>query len=156
MTDSIDEFDRKILSLVQRNNQKTTAEIGEAVGLSKSAVQRRLSRMRGNRSIIADVAIVDPDMIGPYLTFILQITAKNDKPETMARISKAMHTRPEVQQSFHITGPFDFIAVVNVKDQRHFTELTQLLLYNDPDIERFETCLVVERTKTGLSLPLTE
>ena len=42
----LDEFDREILQIVQRDNRLTNAEIGERVGLSPSAVRRRLAALR--------------------------------------------------------------------------------------------------------------
>lgn len=65
-----------------------------------------------------------------------------------------MRARPEVQQCYHVTGGVDFMALVNVRDQAHFSELPGTLLYDNADIARFETCLVVDRAKVGLELPL--
>ena len=46
MAPALDDFDRRILDLVQRDNRLTIEAIGERVGLSATAVQRRLKRLR--------------------------------------------------------------------------------------------------------------
>jgi DNA-binding Lrp family transcriptional regulator len=150
----LDAFDRKIIALVQTHNRRTTVEIADQVGLSRSAVHRRLSALRESGVLMADVAIPDPKRLGPFLTFILTITMRTDKASHMRRLERAMRETAEVQQCYHVTGSSDFIAIVNVRSQDHFSEVTEALLYSNPDVSRFETCLVVERTKLGLTLPI--
>ena len=154
MTAPLDDFDRKILALVQQDNQLTITEIGERVGLSKSAVQRRLAALHLDGRILADVAVPNPNRLGPFLGFVLSVTLKSDRPDTMSRFAQAARARTEVQQCYHVTGPTDFVLIVNVTDQAHFDELTRELLYDNQDIERFESSLIVERTKIGLTLPI--
>lgn len=149
-----DELDRRILSLVQQNNRLTTSEIGERVGLSKSSVQRRLATLRSDGTIMADVAVANPAKVGTYLSFVLLVTLVTDRPETMKHFADAVNGSPEVQQCYHVTGPADFVLIVNVRDQDHFAEITRVLLYDNPDVSRFETCLIIERAKIGLALPV--
>lgn len=159
MPTRLDRFDRMILSVIQKNNQLTMEELGQQVGLSKSAVQRRLARIRMSQLIEADVAILNPEELGSYLTFILTISLKKaDKPETMSqsmtRFSEAMEKSDEVQQCYHVTGSTDYFAIVNVRDRSHFATLTKALLYDNPSVDRFETSLVVDRIKASLNLPV--
>ena len=56
----LDRLDAKILNLVQRNNRLTVEQIGHKVGLSASACQRRLRRLRADKVIREEVAVVDP------------------------------------------------------------------------------------------------
>ncbi|TIQ75268.1 MAG: AsnC family transcriptional regulator, partial [Mesorhizobium sp.] len=60
----LDRVDRKLLNAVQRDNRLTTAELGELAGLSATACQRRLKRLRDEGVIEADVAIVSPQAVG--------------------------------------------------------------------------------------------
>jgi len=64
MAHRLDERDRAILDLVQRDNRLTSDAIGERVGLGATAVQRRLKRLRDLGVIEADVAIVSPKAVG--------------------------------------------------------------------------------------------
>ena len=56
--DVIDDFDRRILSFLQRDNRILQSEICEKVHLSSSAVNRRIQRMESNGMIAANVALV--------------------------------------------------------------------------------------------------
>jgi DNA-binding Lrp family transcriptional regulator len=52
----IDLFDRRLLELVRRDNLAPARELADEVGLSLSAVLRRLRRLRESKVIVADVA----------------------------------------------------------------------------------------------------
>lgn len=56
----LDDYDKALLRLLQQNNRLTTEQLAEEVNLSQSAVQRRLTRLRNEKVIEADVAIVSP------------------------------------------------------------------------------------------------
>lgn len=60
----MDQHDRRIAAILQKNNRCSADEIGEAVGLSASAVHRRIARMREDGLIAADVAVLDPKAFG--------------------------------------------------------------------------------------------
>jgi DNA-binding Lrp family transcriptional regulator len=65
MTDfvTLDEFDRRLLARARRDNQEPARVTAQAVGLSESAVLRRMRRLRAEVVIVADVALVDPARI---------------------------------------------------------------------------------------------
>lgn len=54
----MDDFDRKILALLQENARLTADQLGERVGLSASACHRRLKRLRESGVIEAEIAVV--------------------------------------------------------------------------------------------------
>ena len=59
----LDEFDHKLLELLQRDADTTLSALGDAVGLSASAVQRRLTRYRKS-GLLRQVAVLDPAQLG--------------------------------------------------------------------------------------------
>ncbi|MGO4780051.1 Lrp/AsnC family transcriptional regulator, partial [Lysobacter sp. 2RAB21] len=56
----MDQFDRRILQRLQDDARTTTDDIAEAVGLSATAVQRRIKRLRAQGAIVSEVAVIDP------------------------------------------------------------------------------------------------
>ena len=74
-----DEFDLKLLRLLQQNNRLTADELATTVGLSSSAVQRRLKRLRDEKIIEADISIVSPSVGGIGLTCIVDVILESRK-----------------------------------------------------------------------------
>jgi len=68
--DPLDAFDRQILTLVQRDCQLKAEAIASQIGLSASAVQRRLKRLRAQGVIRAEIAVLDRAAAGRSLTLV--------------------------------------------------------------------------------------
>lgn len=65
---ALDSFDHALLALLQLDADRTLTELGDAVGLSPSAVQRRIKRYRES-GLLRQVAVLDPDVL-PFTTLI--------------------------------------------------------------------------------------
>lgn len=154
----MDAFDRKLLAHVQCNNQQTHEALGEAIGLSPSAVRRLLKALRASGVIIADVALADPARLG--LTVIVSVRFEKESDASYAAFKAAMRAAPEVSQCYSVSGPSDFILVAHLADLAEYERwLSQHLLPN-PAIARSDAAFVYDRVKyetavTIRMLPLT-
>jgi len=150
----IDQFDAKILNLVQQNNRLTVEQIGNQVGLSGSACQRRLGRLRDEKVIRGDVAVVDPARVGKMLTMIIDVTVERERPDVMIKFKNAMRAHPQVMQCYYVTGDKDFILVVCMRDMEEFEAFQTEFCTDNPMINRFSTSVVVDPVKVGLAVPV--
>jgi Lrp/AsnC family leucine-responsive transcriptional regulator len=152
----MDTLDFKILDIVQRDNRLPAEKIAERVGLSPSAVQRRLKRLRDERVIEADVAIVSPEAAGRGLTAIVEVTLQQERPLSapMNEFKRMMLDAPEVMQCYHVTGEADFIVVVTAKDMQEYEALTRRFFVDNANVRRFRTSVVVSRVKARMTVPL--
>ena len=75
----LDEFDIKLLRFVQHNNRLTADELSGRVGLSPSACQRRLAKLRRSGVIERDIAVVSPIAVGRQLTMVVQVTLERTR-----------------------------------------------------------------------------
>ena len=80
MTNTLDEFDRKILRAVQRDSSLSMDKLAEVAGLSRNACWRRLRQLEDSGVIRARVALVDPDRAGLSLQAIVLVrSATHDR-----------------------------------------------------------------------------
>ncbi len=150
----LDGFDRKILDLVQHDNRLTSETIGEHVGLSPTAVQRRLKRLREARVIEADVAIVSPKAVGQSLQMLVMVSLERERVDIIDRFKRSIRAAPEVMNGYSVTGEADFVLVVSATDMEAYESFTRRFFYGNPDIKTFKTMVVMDRVKVGFSLPL--
>ena len=142
---TLDDFDRAILAIVQKDNQRSHASIGQAVHLSASSVRRRLALMRAHGIITADVSLTDPSKQG--LTFIVHIAFEHEAPELYQNFNAQMQEDPAVSQCYHISGDFDFVLIVHAATPEAYeTWGTEALMANTA-IRRYTTSLVWKRSK---------
>ena len=74
-----------------------------------------------------------------------------DQLDAFRRRAKA---EPRVQQCYYITGEADFALIVLARDMQDFQDLTHRLFFDDANVKRFRTSVVMDRTKVGLTVPL--
>ncbi len=147
---SLDGFDRAILDLVQADNLLTHAELGQRVGLSASAVRRRLARMRQGGVIVADVALVDPAALG--LTFLVSVRFGREVPSRLAAFRAAIQSEACVSQCYSVAGDIDFVLVVHATDPAAYEAWGERVLMGNPDIERYSSTLVWSRVKFAMAV----
>ena len=150
----IDEYDRKILSMVQLNCQMKAEAIGERVGLSASAVQRRLKRMRDTGIITAEVALVDRKIAGNPMTFITGMEIERDNYDALSRFRAWLGKQDHIQQVYYVTGAVDLIAVITARDVGHYDEIAATLMSENPQIKRMHTNVVLKEMKLGMFVPI--
>ncbi len=149
-----DEFDRKLLRLLQHNNRMTADELAEHVGLSSSAVQRRLKRLRDEKIIEADIAIISPTVVGLGVTCVVDIILERGNSQALDKFKTAMQSCAEVMQCYFVTGTYDFVMIVNTTDMREYESFTKKYLMDNPNVKHFYTHVVMDRVKVGYSMPI--
>ncbi|WP_299179278.1 Lrp/AsnC family transcriptional regulator [uncultured Neptuniibacter sp.] len=150
----LDSFDRNILAIIQESNRATSDYIAEQVGLSPAAVQRRMKRLRENNVIKADVAVVNPKAVGLGVTLILQVTLERERLDLLDTFKKEMKNNPSVQQCYYVTGSADFILIVTARDMDDYERFTRDVFFDNLNVRNFQTNVVMDSVKTGLSVPL--
>ncbi|MBM7487887.1 Lrp/AsnC family leucine-responsive transcriptional regulator [Bradyrhizobium sp. USDA 3686] len=150
----LDSIDARLLDIVQRNNRLSSEELGAGVGLSASAVQRRLKRLRSEGVIEADVSVIFPKAIGRNVTALVLITFERGRADIVDRFKQAMRKMTDVMSAFYVTGQADFVLLVTADNLEDYEGLTRRLVSEHPDIKRFETLIVLDRVKAGFTLPI--
>lgn len=112
----LDSFDLRLLELVRSDNLEPARSLADKVGLSISAVLRRLRRLRQQKIIVADVAVVNPALTRSALT--IHVLARMAAPGRRVRdaFSAALPLYPEITGAWEVTGDDDFIRRALVED----------------------------------------
>jgi Lrp/AsnC family leucine-responsive transcriptional regulator len=150
----LDPFDRRLLNLVQDNAGQTSEQIAEQIGLSPSAVQRRLRRLREEGVIVRDVAVVDPKAVGRPTFFVVHVQVERERPELNAHLREWLAAEPHVQQAFYVTGEADFVLIITAPDTETYDALMSRMIAEHPNVKRFTTNVALSVVKRGLTVPV--
>ncbi|MGY3033888.1 Lrp/AsnC family leucine-responsive transcriptional regulator [Bradyrhizobium sp. USDA 4354] len=149
-----DRIDARILEIVQKNNRLTSEVIGELAGLSATACQRRLKRLRSEGIIEGDVSIVSPKAVGRPLQMLVLVTMERERSDIIDRFKKAIKLSAEVVNGFYVTGDADFVLYVTATSMEEYEEFTRRFFHVNPDIKGFKTMVVLDRVKAGFVIPV--
>ncbi len=152
----IDRVDRKILIALQRNNRIPNLELAELVRLSPPACLKRVKRLREEGVIIGDVSIINPKLVGSTMTLIVSVEMERDRADIYQVFRKSILKAPEVTQSSQISGSYDFMLVVTVKDIQGYEQFVERVLRTDLNIRKFHTSVSLWKVKFSTEIELEE
>lgn len=149
-----DRTDARILEIVQKNNRLTSEVIGELAGLSATACQRRLKRLRSEGIIESDVSIVSPRAVGRPIQMLVLVSLERERADIIDRFKKAIKSSVDVVNGFYVTGDADFVLYVTARTMEGYEEFTRRFFYENPDIKGFKTMVIMDRVKAGFAIPI--
>ncbi len=151
---NLDRIDVAILQAVQSNNRLTSEELGGKVGLSATACQRRLKRLRAEGVIEADISVVSPRAVGRPISMLVLVSLERERVDIVDRFKAAIRSTAEVMIGFYVTGDADFVLLVTAKSMEDYEQFTRRFFYENHDIKSFKTLVVMDRVKASFALPI--
>jgi DNA-binding Lrp family transcriptional regulator len=148
-----DMLDLRILDLLQRDALLTADELAQRLPLSASAIARRIRRLRESGVIAEDVSVLS-EQVGPFLSAVVQVQMDRHALAAVEALRRRLVASPQVQLYLEISGTFDLMLLVTVRDMDAFNDFVDTMLAADPVVRRYETSFVKRRRKFSTALPL--
>ncbi|EJL85040.1 transcriptional regulator [Polaromonas sp. CF318] len=156
--ETLDKLDRQILRKLQDDGRATYDQLAEQVGLSPSAVLRRVKRLEESGVIDRYVALVKPEAVGlgltAYLNVRLEKHTESHKRNPMDLFRASVQTWPEVAECAALTGEMDYLLRVLVEDMAHYSRFIMDTLLKHPSVQDCKTSFVLDRVKATTAVPL--
>lgn len=143
-----------ILRLLQENAREKLETIALETGLSVATIQRRIKQLKSTGVILGENAVVAPETVGFPMTFLILVELERERIDQIDAFRRKVKAEPHIQQCYYITGEADFALIALARDIRDFENLTHRMFFDDANVKRFRTSVVMNRTKVGLSVPL--
>jgi Lrp/AsnC family transcriptional regulator, leucine-responsive regulatory protein len=154
----LDTVDRRILQVLQTRGRSTYDELASQVGLSASAVLRRVKRLEESGVIAGYVALVAPERVGLGLTAYINVRlAKHtdlNQRGPMEAFAAAVQSWPEVVECSALTGEMDYLLHVLVRDMPHYSRFLMESLLRHPAVQDCKSSFMLRRMKGTTAVPL--
>ena len=150
---NIDNFDRTILRILQRDADQSVESIAEQVALSRNACWRRIKAMEQAGIITGRVALADPAKLGCGLEVMVMIRAGRHDADWLEAFHKAMRAMPEVVGAYRMTGDLDYLLRVRVADVQAYDAFYKRVIARIP-LSDISASFVMEEIKETTALPI--
>lgn len=117
---NIDETDLNILSELQKDCQLTTKELAQRVNLSPTPVFERVKRLEKEGYIKNYVAVLNPELLDKELVVFCNVRLKQHNADIGHQFMDAIMKIKEISECYNISGDFDFMLKIYVKDMKHY------------------------------------
>ena len=152
--EELDQFDRKILALLQTDARLTNNEIGEKIGLSPSQCSRRRQRLEDQGIISGYHARLSREKAGLGLTSIIAVTLATHNADNAKRLADLFARLPNVQEAYQMTGEMDYYVKVVTPDLKALSALISEELLPHEAVQHVKTAIVRDSPKETTAIPL--
>ena len=145
----MDDTDRKLLLLVQRDSRLPNAQLAEQLNISASACWRRVKALEEAGIITRYAAVVDPQAIGLGFEAIVHVHLTRHDTEALDRFIAAVRQRDEVMDVYATTGQADYHLRVLCRDIDSYNAFLEQFLFMQPVVNSAQTNVILRRIKTN-------
>lgn len=139
----LDRFDRALLAEMQTDNQTPARVLADRVGLSQSAVLRRLRRLRAEGIIAADVSIVNPDALGTPVSVHVLVSIDQGS-RTYREFARRLRQRKEVRHASYVTGGADFVIHLRIASMADYAQFAREMFHDHPTVREYHTYVAMD------------
>jgi Lrp/AsnC family transcriptional regulator, leucine-responsive regulatory protein len=147
---TLDTTDYRLLELLQQDAQLPVSQLADRVNMSAPACYKRIQRLRDQRLIQREIAVVAPSTMGWPISMLVLVTLEREKKESLQDFVNYIANIPQIIEAWYVTGDYDVVLRVVASSMEEFETMTRESLYSRKDIRVFKT-LVTMRTMKQMS-----
>lgn len=150
----LDSIDRQILNFLQENSRRTNKELAGKLNLSVTAVYERIRKLERAEVIFKYVALIKPEKVERSFTAFCQIKLVQHTKGNVTRFESQVTKLSEVLEVFHVSGEYDYILKIMVKDMEAYREFMLNKLTALDHIGSTQSTFVISPVKNTTALSL--
>lgn len=155
-TDPFDDVDRRILQELQVDGRLTSVELARRIGLSTSATHSRIRQLEQEGFVDRYAALLNWERAGYDMMCFVNVSLQMHQPERVEAVRTAIQEMPEVLECYHVTGEFDYLLKVAIRNRKDLERFILHRLTPIPGVSRIYTSLVLNVVKATTALPIGE
>ncbi|MEQ9247104.1 MAG: Lrp/AsnC family transcriptional regulator, partial [Nitratireductor sp.] len=128
MGEKIDQFDRRILRVLQRDASLSQRDLAEKVGLSQNACWRRLKSLEERGVIRGRTLQVDRNKLGLGLVVFVMVKTRHHSTTWLQTFRQHVSSIPEIVDFFRIGGDYDYMLRIVTTDMESYDSVYQRLI----------------------------
>ena len=148
---NVDQLDRSILQMLQRNGRATINEVSETVGLSPSPVARRVRLLEEAGIITGYAAQIDEVALGYGFSVFISVKLDKQIDEALVKFEAAIRLFPEVVDCWLMTGNRDYLLRIATKGLAEFERFLVGKFTKLPGVASIESSIPLRRVKVGMA-----
>ena len=149
----LDNMDRKILDVLQRDASYSVGQLADEIGMSKSACWRRIQSLEQKGMSTARVTLLDQQKLGLNLTVYTAIRTLRHTKTWFDRFSSVVTTMPNVMEVHRMSGDIDYLMRSVVPDMNSYDAM-YLEMIKSIDLSDVSSSFSMETIKYTTALPL--
>ena len=152
--ETLDETDRKILRILQRNSDLTVKELAAKLHLSTAPTFERQKRLERDGYIERYMAVVNPHKVGNGIMVLCNIRLKQHSQELIQEFMNVVQNLEEITECYNTSGDYDFLIKVYAHDMKSYQQFMLNTLGTINCIGSLHSIFVIDETKNTHGVPI--
>ena len=124
----LDDYDRKLLALMQADANRTVQEYADAIGLSATPTARRIKRLTDSGIIRKQVNLLDPEALGLKTTLFVSLRTNRHDADWLDQFAKGVQRMPEVVEFYRMGGDVDYLSKIVLPEISAYDDVYKRLI----------------------------
>jgi Lrp/AsnC family leucine-responsive transcriptional regulator len=150
----MDQTDKKLLQLLQKDATLTHKQLAGLLNLSISPIHERIKRLERSGLIDRYVAILSPEKVNKSLKAFTNVTLKEHSKPFLLQFEKEIKAIHEVVECYHMAGVFDYLLKILVKDMNEYQSVVMNKLAAMENIHNVQSSFVMTEIVYSTEVPL--
>ncbi len=150
----LDPIDKKILQHLQVDSKITNKELSNKLNLSVTAIFERIKRLEKNAVVSKYVALINPAGVEKNFMVFCQIKLIQHTKSYMLKFEAEVEKLPEVLECYHVSGEYDYILKILVKDMEAYREFMVTKLTALEHIGSTQSTFIISPVKSTTAIPV--
>ena len=150
----LDNIDRNILKILQRDGRITNSQLSKDIGLSPAPTLERVKKLEQTGYISSYHAVLDKEKLGLGVTTFVMVSLKQHNKETIEKFIEAINDLEEVIECHHTTGTADFMLKVVSEDIADYQKLMLEEISNIEVIADMQSMVILSTFKDSKAVPV--
>jgi len=150
----LDPIDKKILQHLQLDSKITNKELSNNLNLSVTAIFERIKRLEKNDVISKYVALINPVGVEKSFMVFCQIKLIQHTKSYMLKFEAEVEKLPEVLECYHVSGEYDYILKILVRDMEAYREFMVTKLTALEHIGSTLSTFIISPVKSTTAIPV--
>ncbi|MFT7072913.1 Lrp/AsnC family transcriptional regulator [Patiriisocius sp. Uisw_017] len=116
----LDAIDKKLLHFLQQDAKQTNKELSSKLNLSVTAVYERIKKLERNGIVKSYVALLDKKQLDFGFLVFCHVKLNQHTEANIIEFETEVSVLNEVLECFHVSGDYDYLLKVVVKDMDDF------------------------------------
>lgn len=155
MSYTLDEVDLRILQLLQHDARLTNKELAAKIGMTITPIYQRIKRLQKEGFIKHFAAVLNNKLIHKSLIAFTNVNLKAHSQDMMLGFEREVVLFDEVMECFHMTGEYDFLLKVAVRDMDEYYDFVVNRLAQLPNVGTVQSFFVLKESKRDTAYSLT-
>jgi Lrp/AsnC family leucine-responsive transcriptional regulator len=150
----LDSTDKKLINLLQNDSKQTTKQLSLQLNLSVTAIYERIKKLENQKVINKYVAIINKHKIEKSFLVFCHVKLIQHSKEYVTTFEREILKLEEVSECFHVSGDYDYILKIYVKDMDEYRNFMVTKLTAIKHIGSTHSTFAIEEVKNTTAINL--